>query len=863
MRRALEFVTLLTMATAGRALCAEATPLNQWARVHQGERGGPPGSALVYVPDLKQMLLICPSKDAPSVQAFDPRARTWAEFAPAQKQAGAAYPYYQAAYNPNTKMLYCLSGGPRLRSFSTMEKSWKMHAPAAELEGLSWHTLACDPVGQKLVVVGADKRADNIGWCRTVVYDIATGKWSRLEVIDGKVVREHRELVAGKEATIGLVGRIRLAWYRDPEGVGTDGELKALGERCAALKKLPEMDRFADDVDAIAGLLADKKTLDALKAARSLQGKVEEAAEAQYPVPCSRRNSPLAFDEKNRVFVLFGGDHEDYLMNDTWVLDLEKRAWRRAKPDKAPSPRAGHALVALPKSGKVALYEGYVQSSNTDYGAVPYAPLDPRQLWLYDAEAERWDLAASWPLPAKNDRSTPAPLGFFDGYASERFCPPALAAIVGGVSSRRDSRDGDVPPTGGLLVLAAHATGPWFWRWKRPCETWVLSLDPARTDAEGRERLGAEPDQRLYRTGPFVAAFGEVTDKPKDTGLEALPENQWVRLPAPPRNPCRGCRQRDWGTSVWDSDRDQILLWGGGHCVRSASVVAHYSPASGRIVEGYDADEPYGANGGGGFDSSLLNRPWVSTHSYNHYAYDPKCRLLVSGRGYLYDPERMDWVRMEPFALPFAFRWGSTCVETSRHGAVAWARKKGKDDFGLWLFDREKGWLDLEPSAPLGPGPQGKLFGPYCDSHGMVYDSKRDRMILSGVGGGYQKLSSGTFLAFDFRTKTLDALSPENPELARTHNAREMAYVEHADWVLIGELYPHGKQKAGKRYTRVYDCRRNTMLLLDAGIVPSGHSTGWMYDARRKLAYVFTFRGEAWALRANPATARLVEKPEE
>jgi hypothetical protein len=50
------------------------------------------------------------------------------------------------------------------------------------------------------------------------------------------------------------------------------------------------------------------------------------------------------------------------------------------------------------------------------------------------------------------------------------------------------------------------------------------------------------------------------------------------------------------------------------------------------------------------------------------------------------------------------------------------------------------------------------------------------------------------------------------------------------------------------------------MFLLDAGDVPSGHSTGWMYDAKRKLVYVFTFRGEAWALRVNPATARLAGK---
>ena len=840
MRRELGILAILAAGVlAGSAWCAEAGPPNAWVKVDEGKTGVRPGSVLVAAPDLKQMLLVGAAKGAPFVQAFDPAARAWSEFAPdAPPLKEGIHPYYQAAYDPSTKTVYCLSGGPVLHAFSTTEKTWRMHPPAPELEGLSWHTLACDTAGKRLVVVGADKRADNLGWCRTVVYDIAADKWSRLDVADGKVVKEHQELIAAKEAAIDLVGRIRLAWFRDPKGVGTEAERKSLAERCDALKKMPQMDRLVGDVDAVVRLLGEKTTLDALKAARALQRKIEEAAEAQYPVPCSRRNSPLVHDAKNRLFVLFGGDHEDYLMNDTWVLDLEKKAWRRAKPDKAPRPRAGHALAALPASGKVALYEGYVQSSGTDYGTVPYQPLDPRQLWLFDPKAERWDLVAAWPLPAKDDASTPAPLGIFDGYASQWFCPPALAA------------DGD-----DRLVLAAHAVGPWFWRWKRPCETWLLTVDPAHLDTEGRDKLGTQPNQRLHRTGPFVAAFGEVPDEPKPTGLDALPDNQWVRLPDSPRTPCRGCRQRDWGTCAWDSDRDQILLWGGGHCVRSASVVAHWSPASGRLVEGYDADEPYGANGGGGFDSSLLSRPWVSTHNYNHYAYDPKCKLLVSGRGYLYDPERMDWLRIEPYALPFAFSWGSTCVETSPHGAVAWARKRGSEDFGLWLFDREKGWTDLEP--------KGKLFGPYCDAHGMVYDSKRDRMILSGVGGVYSKLSNGTFLAFDFKTKALDAIAPENPEFAKTHNARELAYIEHADWVLIGELYPHGQQKKGTRYTRVYDCAKNKMFLLDAGDVPAGYSTGWMYDATRKLAYVFTFRGEAWALRVNPATARLAETPQE
>jgi len=839
-------LVLATAAVAGGALAGDTPAANQWLKLDEGQTGERGCSALVYAPDLKQLLLIGPTADGaktgtPFVQAFDPAARTWSAFAAASPAKEGIFPYYQTAYDPGSKTLYCLSGGAVLYAFNTADKTWKVHPAAPELDGLSWHALACAPPlnppldkGGKqgvLVVVGADKKSDNLGWLRTVVYDIPAGTWTRLDTADEKTVKAHKELVAAKEAVIDLVGHIRFAWYRDPKGVGTEAELTALAERCAALKKMAQMDPNASDVDAIAALLAGKKTLDALKAARALQRRIEEAAEAQYPVPPSRRNSPLVFEATNRVFVLFGGDHEDYLMNDTWVLDLEKKAWRRGKPDKAPSPRAGHALCALPKSGRVALYEGYLQSSNTDYGAGHSTPLGPLQLWLYEPKTDRWDLAGSWPLPGKGSNTALAPAGTFYGYASDRFSPPALAA---------DPDD--------LLVFARHANARGQ---KRPSETWTLQVDPAKSDAAGRETLGTAPDQRLYRSAWFVASFCETPDEPKDTGLDKLPDNQWVKLPPAPRNPCRGCRQRDWGTCVWDSDRDQILLWGGGHCVRSASTVVHYSPASGRIVEGFDADEPYGANGGGGFDSSLLNRPWVSTHNYNHYAYDPKCKLLVAGRGYLYDPARMDWLRLEPYSLPYRFAWGSTVVETSPHGAVAWAQKKKGDDGGLWLFDREKGWEDLAPA--------GKLFPPYCDAHGMVYDSKRDRMILSGVGGGYSKVSNGTFLAYDFKTKALETLTPQNADIAKTRDAREMAYADHADWVLIGELCPHGEQKGIKRYTRVYDCGNNKMFLLDAGDVADGYSVGWMYDAKRKLVYAFSVFGEAWAIKLEPKTAKPLE----
>ena len=815
---------------------------HQWTRIDEGKTGERAGAMLMFAADLKQMLLVGPAKGGSFVQAYDLAEKNWTELSktgPGGKD-GNFHNYYQTAYDPAGHCVYCLSGGQVLHVFNVAEKTWKELPPAAELEGLSWLAMACDPAGRKLVVVGADKKPDNLGWARTVVYDIAAGAWRRLDVADAKVVAAHKELVAAKEATIDLVGRLRSAWYRDPAGVGSPDDLKQLADRCAALGKLPQMNRFAAAVDGVAALLADRKTLDSLAAARALVRKIEEAAEAQYPVPCSRRNSPLAFDAKNGLFVLFGGDHEDYMMNDTWVLDLSVAAgvWRRSGCDVAPSPRAGHALVGLPKSGRVALYEGYVQDSNTDYGCGPCVTINPVQLWLFDAKADRWDLAGLWPAPPRGEAAI-GPRGSFYGYANECFSPPALAA---------DSDD--------TLVFAANQTTGFGSRWPRPSETFTMSIAPARTDPTGREKLGGTPNGRRYRTGIWLAANEEVPDAPKPLGLDSLPDNTWVKLPGPPRNPCSDCRARTWGTSVWDSDRDQILIWGGGHCIRSASTVAHWSPASGRIVEGYDADEPYSRNGGGGYGSSLLNRPWVSVHSYSGYAYDPKCKLLVSGRGFLYDPDRMDWVRAEPIETPFRFSWGGTVVKGSPHGAVAWSQAKKGETIGLWLFDRDTGWVDLEP--------KGQLFGPYCDASGMVYDSKRDRMIFGGAGGGYARKANGTLVTFDFKTRAVETITPANSELAKTDNARELAYVEHADWMLIGEGLVVGDPKTGKQYTRIYDCQKNRVALLDAGPVPGPtYNFGWMYDAKRKLVYAMNDVGQVWALKLEPKTATLLDKSAE
>ncbi|MBY0460826.1 MAG: hypothetical protein K2V38_26200, partial [Gemmataceae bacterium] len=71
--------------------------------------------------------------------------------------------------------------------------------------------------------------------------------------------------------------------------------------------------------------------------------------------PPPRANSRLAYDPVNKRTVLFGGDQLDQLVADTWVYDSAKNAWTEHTPQLSPSPRAGHALLWLPKARKLLL----------------------------------------------------------------------------------------------------------------------------------------------------------------------------------------------------------------------------------------------------------------------------------------------------------------------------------------------------------------------------------------------------------------------------------------------------------------------------------------------------------------------------
>jgi len=151
-----------------------------------------------------------------------------------------------------------------------------------------------------------------------------------------------------------------------------------------ALAHLQSARKRAEDFTAS---LPQGLTVAAIKGMTEVQIDVEKAAESLDAEPPPRALSPLVYDSRSKRFVLFGGDHLDYLSNDTWIFDPAKRKWQQRHPTSAPPPRANHTLKT--DDGKVLLSGGYTYTSNTDYMGGQYRDLADGD-WTYDVATNTW-----------------------------------------------------------------------------------------------------------------------------------------------------------------------------------------------------------------------------------------------------------------------------------------------------------------------------------------------------------------------------------------------------------------------------------------------------------------------------------------
>jgi len=162
----------------------------------------------------------------------------------------------------------------------------------------------------------------------------------------------------------------------------------------------------------LAGQLRQDVAAETLAGMLAVQRLLETAAEALDAEPPARALSPIVYEPRTGLYVVFGGDHCDYLTNDTWVFDPKARRWTQRHPPGAPPPRANHTLRAA-GDGKVVLSGGYVYAFNTDYMGGQYVDLDDGE-WTYDVAANTWTgPAAGAPPDTRVYRTGPFDPGFY------------------------------------------------------------------------------------------------------------------------------------------------------------------------------------------------------------------------------------------------------------------------------------------------------------------------------------------------------------------------------------------------------------------------------------------------------------------
>ena len=277
-----------------------------------------------------------------------------------------------------------------------------------------WGARAAAPDGFQLAFGGQDQVAED-GRPPTRIQPPG-GEWTAIDAAlrrDNPLEAAHQTAVAARRVVKDALARLRAAWFEDlPSSEAAERLTRerslvdaAVQNLAATLNRAGKPDRLPPERAAalqqakarVASAARLTKLGDlspgGLSSLWQSQIAIEQAADQLAAAPSPRALSPLVYEPASKRFMLFGGDHLDYLTNDLWAFDPAARRWSRLPVRHAPPPRADHTLRAA-GDGKLVLTGGYTYTSNTDYLGGQYRDLDDGS-WTYDVKTQTWSGAGT------------------------------------------------------------------------------------------------------------------------------------------------------------------------------------------------------------------------------------------------------------------------------------------------------------------------------------------------------------------------------------------------------------------------------------------------------------------------------------
>ncbi len=112
---------------------------------------------------------------------------------------------------------------------------------------------------------------------------------------------------------------------------------------------------------------------------------------ASRTLPPAVMRAAMAYDNESDRLVLYGGEYESMLSNQTWSYDFNSNQWTSITPAVSPPPLSYHQLVYDSESDLVVLFGGITVNSEMD-------SVWNNETWTYDLNSNTWTQMSSTPF---------------------------------------------------------------------------------------------------------------------------------------------------------------------------------------------------------------------------------------------------------------------------------------------------------------------------------------------------------------------------------------------------------------------------------------------------------------------------------